>query len=502
MRAIILARVSTEEQMTEGHSIPAQLAKAREYAIKHRFEIKSEHPFDESSIKDHREKFEKVIKEIIESKESIALIVETVDRLQRSFKESVRLEEFRRSGKLEIHFIRENLVIHKESNSSEIQRWDLAVFMAKGYVLQISDNVKRSIIENLRQGIYPAGAPLGYLNSQKNNSKNKCLIVDTLRAPFIIKAFELYATGSHSIRSVHRWLSENGFRNHRGGNIVRSAVEKILQNPIYYGSFNWKGKLYKGTHPPLISQELFDKVQNKMHRKTYAMIATKKEYPFRSMLTCGRCGCRWTAAIYKHKYVYHHCSFTNYKCGNPYIEQNKLAEIFADQVVKKVFVEHGRLDWLKEALRRRHQGSGINITHQREYLETEIVRLEKNISDAYDDKLAGKISEDFWKKKDAELNQKKISLEKVLQNLGGQKIDYYEKSKRIFELSENIYPLYVKSNLEKKSRIAKIITSNCTVNDVTLYPTYRKPFSAIAEGLLCPEKLPREGSNLGPSGYT
>jgi len=82
----------------------------------------------------------------------VALIVETVDRLQRSFKESVLLDEFRKQGKLEIHFIRENLVVHKDSNSSEIQRWDLAVFMAKSFVLQISDNVKRTYEYKIRHG--------------------------------------------------------------------------------------------------------------------------------------------------------------------------------------------------------------------------------------------------------------------------------------------------------------------------------------------------------------
>ena len=108
MKAIILARVSTEEQMTEGQSIPAQLGRAREYANKKGFEIQSEHQFEESSTKDQRKKFDLVINEIKRSKEKIALIVETVDRLQRGFKESVLLDEFRKEGKLDIHFIREN----------------------------------------------------------------------------------------------------------------------------------------------------------------------------------------------------------------------------------------------------------------------------------------------------------------------------------------------------------------------------------------------------------
>ena len=144
MEALILARVSTEEQLQEGQSIPAQLAKSRQYAKNKGLKVKKEFQFDESSLKDQRTKFELVIDELKRSKQEIALIVETVDRLQRSFKESVMLDEYRNQGKLQLHFIRENLIIHKESNSSEIQRWDLAVFVAKSYVLQISDNVKRT----------------------------------------------------------------------------------------------------------------------------------------------------------------------------------------------------------------------------------------------------------------------------------------------------------------------------------------------------------------------
>ena len=52
MKAIILARVSTEEQMTEGQSIPAQIDRAREYAKRKDFDVVKEYQFDESSTKD------------------------------------------------------------------------------------------------------------------------------------------------------------------------------------------------------------------------------------------------------------------------------------------------------------------------------------------------------------------------------------------------------------------------------------------------------------------
>lgn len=159
MKAVILARVSTEEQLKEGQSIPAQLSRAREYCERKDLQVKSEYQFDESSTKDQREKFEKVLEEIRGSNEKVALIVETIDRLQRSFKESVILDELRKQDKVEIHFLRENLVISKNSNSADLLRWDMGVMFARSYVLQLSDNVKRTIEQKISSGIWYGKAP-------------------------------------------------------------------------------------------------------------------------------------------------------------------------------------------------------------------------------------------------------------------------------------------------------------------------------------------------------
>src|SRR3989338_4636169 len=198
MKAIILARVSTDDQMAEGQSIPAQIEKARNYAQRKNLEVKSEHQFDESSLKDHRVKFEQIIEEIKTSKEPLALIVETIDRLQRSFKESVLLDEFRKQGRLEIHFIRENLIIQKDSNSSELQRWDLGVFMARSFVLQISDNVKRTIDHKLRNGEWPGRALFGYDNI-KNEDGKTWIAPNPIKSKIVIKLYEWYSTGAFSM---------------------------------------------------------------------------------------------------------------------------------------------------------------------------------------------------------------------------------------------------------------------------------------------------------------
>jgi site-specific DNA recombinase len=98
----------------------------------------------ESSTKDTRKEFEKILVQIRKSKEILALVADTIDRVQRSFKESVVLEELRKDGKVEIHFMREGLVLNLKSNSADILRWDMGVMFARSYVLQLSDNVKHS----------------------------------------------------------------------------------------------------------------------------------------------------------------------------------------------------------------------------------------------------------------------------------------------------------------------------------------------------------------------
>lgn len=142
--------------------------------------------------------------------ETIALVADTIDRVQRSFKESVVLEDLRKEGKVEIHFMREGLVINLRSNSADILRWDMGVMFARSYVLQLSDNVKRSKEQAAKNGIWIGLAPLGYIHSVDLNG-DKTIIPDPERAHYIIKVFELYSTGNYSLLTLQQEAGKNGF---------------------------------------------------------------------------------------------------------------------------------------------------------------------------------------------------------------------------------------------------------------------------------------------------
>src|SRR5665213_2241813 len=136
MKAYLLARVSSKEQ-EENNSIPAQTRRLKEYAERKNLEVVEIYQLVESSTKANRRKYDELIDLIKSSSEKMALVVETVDRLQRDFRESVLLDELRKQEKIELHFVREGLIINEQSNSSEIMRWDVGVMFAKNYVTQL-----------------------------------------------------------------------------------------------------------------------------------------------------------------------------------------------------------------------------------------------------------------------------------------------------------------------------------------------------------------------------
>ena len=60
----------------------------------------------------------------------IAIIVNYVDRSQRSYDDIYELNKLRKEGKIEIHFLKESLIITKDSAAMDLTFWNMHVLMA------------------------------------------------------------------------------------------------------------------------------------------------------------------------------------------------------------------------------------------------------------------------------------------------------------------------------------------------------------------------------------
>ena len=478
MKAIILARVSTEEQMTEGQSIPAQLARAQEYAKRKSLDVISEYQFDESSIKDKRAKFEKVIDEIKKSKDKVVLIVETVDRLQRSFKESVMLDELRKQDKLELHFIRENLIIHKNSNSSEIQRWDLAVFVAKSFVLQISDNVKRTFDQKIKKGEVTGRAPLGYLND-KDEKGDKVIIPDPIRAQYIVRIFELYSTGNYSMDRISKIMREEGLKSKLQNYLKIRQIECILKNHFYYGQRMHKGQLYPHKYQPIITYDLF--LQCQKIREGYPKKPSKystKPYIFRGLMTCSKCGCTITPEIHKGKYIYYHC--TNYKkiCERIWVNETNLL-----RPIKKILgglkLPQEKLEEVVESLKTTEQAKNEFQKIQLKILREEYDIIEKRISVMYTDRLDGRITTDMYDQKLKEFKEKQYNILFKTKQFNNASNTYYITANTVLSLMQRAEKIFESSEPEEKRQLLNFLFLNLKLDGKNLIYKLKTPFEEV-----------------------
>jgi hypothetical protein len=67
---------------------------------------------------------------------------------------------------------------------------------------------------------------------------------------------------------------------------------------------------------------------------------------------------------------------------------------------------------------------------------------------------------------------------------------------RILELANKACFLYLKQNPAERAKLLQIVVSNCRIDALNLYPTYRKPFDLIARRAKNEEWCAREDSNL------
>ncbi|MFV0627379.1 MAG: recombinase family protein [Alphaproteobacteria bacterium] len=244
MKAIILARVSSKEQ-EEGHSLDAQVARLIEYGYKKKLDVIKEFVLIESSTQGQRKKFQEVIRFCKSQKETIAIVVDAVDRLQRSFKETVLLNELINKNKIELHFYRENLVIGKDSSPSNIMVWNIHVMLAQSYVLQLSENVKRSINHKIRNGEWSGKAPIGYLNMRDEHNKSH-IYLDPERAPIIQRLFQEYSKGGCNFKDLAILADKWGLRSNTPAHkkLSPGTLYDVLANPFYCGEMLVKGERY------------------------------------------------------------------------------------------------------------------------------------------------------------------------------------------------------------------------------------------------------------------
>lgn len=147
-KVVIYARVSSKEQEKEGYSIPAQLELLRKYALKNNYTIVKEFEDVETAKSSGRTYFNEMIKMLKNSKDTNTILVEKTDRLYRNLPDYVLLDGMH----LDLHFVKEGVVLNDNSHSSEKFMHLIKVGMAKQYVDNLAEEVRKGLLQKAKEG--------------------------------------------------------------------------------------------------------------------------------------------------------------------------------------------------------------------------------------------------------------------------------------------------------------------------------------------------------------
>ena len=471
MKAYLIARVSTEDQ---ADALPAQEYRLTDYAerMSYQYEIIK---IRESAYSGDRKQFRSVVDAIEAETQQVVVVFDKVDRLTRdpTSEEYIRLVRMCNAGAIELHFCSDLTTITKNSPATIKMILSLGVGTAQYYSSSISDNVKRRQAQMLRDGIWTGAAPIGYRYTSLGGKK--WIVPHEVASGYIKQTFRDYANGFTSLKEIAKAWGRN-----YGIKTPHSRIENILKNPFYRGTMRVKNKLYEHHYEPLISKELFDKVQARLHgyqAKPHRWSGLP--FAYRGLITCSECGCAVTFEIKKQKYIYGHCTQTKYHHNASYISEKNITDQFA-ALLKRVCIPDDVLRQVHGIIEEQRLNQQDRIERQSRLYAAEIQKYQTRLEKMYDDRLSGLITDEIYSTKYTEFTKKQADLKVDLQRLELLDNSKIKRLSYLLELANRLPELFTKAKIDEKRKILSEIYSNLCLNKDLLEVKYKKPFDLMA----------------------
>ena len=313
LRALYI-RVSTEAQAEEGYSIQAQTERLEAYCkamgwTNYRFY--TDGGYSGSNL--DRPEMTKLIADA-RGRQIATVVVFKLDRLSRSQKDTLYLIEdvFLPNG---VDFISLNESI--DTSFAQLERENIYL------------RTRMGMVERVRQGYWMGGGgvPFGYDYDQSAG-----ILVPNADAPKVRQMYDLYLKGW----SAQRIADLLGLK-------YDKLVTQILTRKSNIGIITYKGEEYKGLHQPIVPEELFYLVQDRMRdRAVKNRTAAGGRHLLTGLVYCGACGARmryirWGKNGYKLRCYGRDPSKPHMKKGDNCQAEAVWAEDLEEQVLRDLF---------------------------------------------------------------------------------------------------------------------------------------------------------------------
>ncbi|EDP97013.1 serine type site-specific recombinase [Kordia algicida OT-1] len=287
---------------------------------------------NESAKNDDRKEYQKMLT-FVRQKKISNIIVYSIDRFSRAGSSAITTVEKLKEKGINVISVTQPMDT-KTSTGTFFQ--NLNLLFSKYDNDQRKEKTTAGMKQRLLQGYYIGVAPVGYKNSR--DAQNRPILIHSDKAKLIRKAFEWKANESISNVEIIKRLKKYGLT------IQKQHMTRIFRNPIYCGLLANRlldGKVVKGNHKPIVSKELFLKVNNINTEKNGIRSKQRKNnpnLPMRGFVKCDACGKPITGYTEKKYNLDYYRGHTKGCCG--YKRAYKLNEKFKTFLASFQIDEH------------------------------------------------------------------------------------------------------------------------------------------------------------------
>lgn len=471
---VTYTRVSSEEQAKVGYSIPFQCARLEQEARERDFDVVARFEDVHSAKETGRPGFAVMLRFLEEHPEVRTILVHRMDRLIRNHYEYGLVVE-------QLGLRIRSVVEPAEDSAAGRMLHGMNVVVAKYHSDNLSSEVKKGLRGCFEEGRCVTRAPVGYRNVSRTRTEKSKVVVDPELAPVVQRMFELYATGEYSLAGLADELFDLGLRTRSGLPYPKDRISRLLRHRFYKGLASYRGETGPGVHDPIVSEALWDAVQQVLERRgrDHGEKGTKF-FLLRGLLWCA-CGRRMTGEDHP-KGSYYRCmpDTRRERCPSRYVPVRQIDEQVELLLPKVALSPDGKCE-VTEALHRLAEEQGATREREEASLRAKVEQLQGKLVKLTDHYAGGDIPADAYRRLRTGYEHELVTLGMRLDALTSDLSHDIAAIERILDMATAVSRIYALAHHpEDRKALLRQVFSRIVVKDRTITDIeYNPPFDLL-----------------------
>lgn len=457
-----------------------------EYAKKLGHSLTKAFSFNESAATSDKRRLFREVVEYIKAHDIGHFYVEDTERLTRDSMDIPIINDLAINHGVTLHFIRDGYVLDKDMEN--FVNFMMRLTFGQETILRLRKKMKAKMLHLVSQGQWPMRPPWC------SRIIDKKLIWQDVTP--LQELYKRRAEGA-SVAQLHDWLTTSGHKPPRGEAWHQQTIVKILQNPANIGKLRWKGVLHEATHPPVISEDLFNKVQ-----KTFTLTSRKnnrRAYHFSGLVRLKENGRLFSGEEQKGRVYY--AAYTKPRGPRVWLSESDIFDA-ADEIMRRVRVDSHFGGFITDVAKDMVKFQYNHVGRKIQAKEKQISELRGKSHQVYQDRLDGIISLELYKEKSAELSARMAVAEKELRGLRASDPVFLDGVESIVSTLQRVPEIYQHAEPADKVTLLRDLLDGFTVTkDKEISPVFKPVFEVFARPELSPlrEKSSGKLKNASPT---